>query len=239
MRPLLVVPTVDEAGTIEWLLTALRALPAPTPAVLVVDDGSADGTAEIADRLAARDAGVTVLHRPGRQGLGSAYRTGFRWGLERSFDVFGEIDADGSHDPADVPRLLAALADADVVIGSRYVPGGGVADWPRHRRWLSRGGNAYVRCWTGLPVRDATSGFRCYRREVLEAIGLATVRSDGYAFQVEMALRAWRDGFRLVEVPITFTERREGRSKMSRAIVAEALWRVPVWGVRSRRARRP
>ena len=235
MRTLVVTPTLDEVGTLGEVVEGVRATAGHDVDVLVVDDGSKDGTAELADRLAAEDAGVAVLHRGAKLGLGSAYRDGFRWGLERGYEAFGEIDADRSHDPADVGRLLDALAGADLAIGSRYVPGGGVVDWPARRLWLSRGGNTYVRLATGLPVRDATSGFRVYRRELLEAIGLERVRSEGYGFQVEMALLAWRGGFRVVEIPIRFVERREGASKISRGIVLEALWRVAQWGARGPR----
>ena len=230
-HPLFVVPTLDEAATIE---AAVRGVRKAGAAVLVVDDGSSDGTIDIVQRLADADVGVHLVQRGRKLGLGSAYRDGFRWALRRDFDAVGEMDADLSHDPADIPRLIEGLSRGDLVIGSRYVPGGGVRDWPASRQVLSRGGNAYVRAWTGLPVRDATAGFRLYRRSVLEAVDLGRVRSEGYAFQVEMALRADEAGFTVVEVPITFTERREGASKMSRAIVAEALWRVPLWGVRHR-----
>lgn len=229
----MIVPTYNEAATVGRVVGAVRATGAAD--VLVVDDGSPDGTGELADALAARDAGVHVMHRTAKSGLGAAYRAGLRWGLDAGYDALGEMDADGSHDPADVPRLLAALGNADLVIGSRYVPGGGVANWPLSRRLLSRGGNAYVRAFTRLPVRDATAGFRVFRRITLEALDVDHVQSDGYAFQIELALRAYAGGFRVVEIPITFVERTEGASKMSRAIVAEALWRVPRWGPTARR----
>lgn len=221
---LFVVPTLNEQATVEK----------------VVDDGSTDQTAAIVSRLADHRPGVHLLQRGRKLGLGSAYRTGFGWGLRRGYGALGEMDADLSHDPADVPRLMAALALADLVIGARYVAGGGVAEWSWSRRLLSRAGNAYVRLWTGLPVRDATAGFRLYRREVLETIGLQRIRSEGYTFQIEMALRTWRAGFDVLEVPIVFTERQDGVSKMSKAIVAEALWRVPTWarGRRQPRSRR-
>lgn len=234
VRPLFVVPTLDEVATVE---AAVRGVRKAGAAVLVVDDGSTDGTIDVVQRLSHADVDVHLVQRGRKLGLGSAYRDGFRWGLLRDFDAVGEMDADLSHDPADIPRLVDALAQGDLAIGSRYVPGGGVRDWPAARQLLSRGGNAYVRVWTGLPVRDATAGFRLYRRAVLEAVDLGRVRSEGYAFQVEMALRASEAGFDIVEVPITFTERREGASKMSRAIVAEALWRIPSWAVRHRRLR--
>lgn len=227
MRTLVVVPTYNEAATIARVVTAVRATGVAD--VLVVDDGSPDGTGRIADALAAADGGVHVLHREDKQGLGAAYRAGLQWGLAQGYDALGEMDADGSHDPADVPRLRSALDNADLVIGSRYVPGGGVRHWPLTRRLLSRGGNWYVHLWTGLPVRDATAGFRLFRRATLAALDLESIVSDGYAFQVELALRAHAAGFRVVEIPIVFVERTEGTSKMSRSIVLEALWRVPRW----------
>lgn len=229
------IPTLDEVATIQEAVRGARASGAE---VLVVDDGSQDGTIDVIQSIAVTDDGVHLLARGRKMGLGSAYRDGFAWGLARAYDALGEMDADLSHDPADVPALVAALSDADLAIGSRYVPGGGVEDWPVSRRVLSRGGNAYVRAWTRLPVADATAGFRMYRRAVLEAVDLDTVVADGYAFQIEMALRTWQRGFAVVEVPITFTERQEGASKMSRTIVAEALWRVPLWGLRGRAMRR-
>ncbi|MGI8875504.1 MAG: polyprenol monophosphomannose synthase [Egibacteraceae bacterium] len=230
MRALVVVPTYDEVDSLATVVERLGACDADAD-VLVVDDASPDGTGQLADRLAVDRARLQVLHRAGKGGLGGAYRAGFAWGMQRGFDAFVEMDADLSHDPADVPRLLRTLAGADVVIGSRYVPGGRVLDWPPRRLALSRGGNRYVRLVTGLPVADATAGFRAYRRAVLEEVDLGTVSSDGYGFQVEMALRAWQTGFRVVEVPITFTERRDGASKMSRAIVAEAVLSVARWGL--------
>jgi len=231
---ILVVPTFNERATVERVVSGALAAD-PRMQVLVVDDGSPDGTGELVEALARKERRVAVLHRDGKQGLGSAYRTGFAWGLERGADVLCEMDADLSHDPADLPRLLAALDEgADVAIGSRYVPGGRVEGWPRRRLWLSTGANRYVRAATGLPVRDATAGFRAYRRAVVEAIDLDTVKSEGYAFQIEMTLRAWRAGFTVVEVPITFRERTEGASKISRAIILEALWRVAAWGWQNR-----
>lgn len=229
---LVVIPTVNEAPTIEKAISGARA---SNTDVLVVDDGSTDETLEVVERMMSVDDGVHLLARGRRLGLGSAYREGLRWGLDRGYDHLGEMDADLSHDPADLPRLLSGLRIADLAIGSRYVTGGGVVDWPLSRRVLSRGGNAYVRAWTGLPVRDATAGYRVYRREVLESIDLESIKSDGYAFQIEMALRTWLLGFDILEVPIVFTERQVGASKMSKAIVAEALWRVPLWALTSRR----
>jgi dolichol-phosphate mannosyltransferase len=239
-RVLVVIPTYEERGTIVELVQAVRALPA-SPDVLIVDDASPDGTGEVADELAAVDDGVAVLHRAGKDGLGPAYRAGLAWGLERGYDVLVEMDADLSHDPRELPRLLEGVRSADLVIGSRYVPGGSVQAGPRRRLVLSTAGNRYVQLLTGLPVRDATSGFRAFRRAVLVAIGVQGLRSDGYAFQVETALRAWRSGFRITEVPIRFVERREGASKLSRRVVLEAIWRVPRWGITGRppRARHP
>lgn len=230
MRVLVVVPTYNEAASLGGVVEAALRADARVD-VLIVDDASPDGTGQLADDLADARERAAVLHRPRKAGLGPAYRAGLAWGLRRGYDALAEMDADGSHDPGDLPRLLDALGGADVVIGSRYVPGGAVADWPWHRRLLSRGGNRYARAVTGLPVADATSGFRVFRRVVVEAIDLETVRSDGYAFQLETALRAWRAGFRIVEIPITFTERAHGSTKLSRAVVAEAVWRVAAWGL--------
>jgi glycosyltransferase involved in cell wall biosynthesis len=229
-RTLVVVPTYNEASTLAEVVQ--RALAAPVAVdVLVVDDASPDGTGRLADDLAAAHPEVHALHRAGKEGLGPAYRAGLGWGLDRGYDVLVEMDADLSHDPGQLPDLVAAAAHADLVIGSRYVPGGRIRNWPRRRLALSAGGNRYVQWVTGVPVRDATSGFRAFRREVLVAIGLAELRSDGYSFQLETALLTWRAGFAIDEVPITFVERRAGASKISRAIVVEALWRVLVWGL--------
>ncbi|HUG85738.1 MAG TPA: polyprenol monophosphomannose synthase [Euzebya sp.] len=230
-RPLVVIPTLNEAPTIDKAVSGARAADVD---VLVVDDGSTDATSAIVQRLASLDPGVNLLQRDTKMGLGTAYRDGFAWGMARGYDAFGEMDADLSHDPGDLPTLLAGLAHADLVIGSRYVAGGGVEDWPVTRRLLSRGANTYVRLCTGLPVHDATAGFRFYRRSVIDAVDTSSSTADGYAFQIEMALRTWLRGFVILEVPITFTERQEGVSKMSRAIVAEALWRVPRWGLQAR-----
>jgi dolichol-phosphate mannosyltransferase len=242
LRVLVVIPTYNERDNLPAILDRVAAA-VPAAHVLVVDDASPDGTGRIADERAAADERVHVLHRAGKGGLGAAYVAGFDWGLQRAYDAFVEMDADGSHAPEQLPDLLAALhraPGADVVLGSRYVPGGSVVDWPRTREWLSRGGNAYVRFMLGLPVRDATGGYRVYRREVLEALSLGEVASQGYCFQVDLVWRAWRAGFRVVEVPIRFVERVAGASKMSRSIVSEALWRVTVWGMRARLAgRRP
>ena len=237
---LVVIPTYNERDNLEPLLSRLHEV-APAAHVLVVDDASPDGTGELADKLAAADERVRVLHRPGKAGLGAAYLAGFAEGLQGSYEVVVEMDADGSHAPEDLPTLLAALGDADLVIGSRYVPGGRVVNWPAHREWLSRGGNLYSRLALGVPIRDITGGYRAFRREVLEELALGDVASQGYCFQVDMAWRAVQAGFRVHEVPITFTERERGSSKMSQTIVAEALWRVTRWGAARllQRVRRP
>jgi dolichol-phosphate mannosyltransferase len=227
----LILPTFDEAENIEAIVEAARAqLERAAPGahrILVVDDDSPDGTGAIADRLAAEHEAVEVLHRTVREGLGPAYLAGFARALEGGAARVIEMDADFSHDPADLPRLLAAATDADVVLGSRYVAGGSVSDWGRVRRLVSRGGSWYARRVLGLPVRDLTGGFKCIRREVLEAIDLPTVRSRGYAFQVELTHRAIRAGFRVVELPIVFRDRQLGRSKMSIRIAGEAALLVP------------
>ena len=232
-RVLVIVPTYNERDNLDQILDRLAAA-VPAADVLVVDDGSPDGTGELADARAARDERVHVLHRESKSGLGGAYVAGFRWGLERDYDALVEMDADGSHAPEQLPDLLAALASADVVLGSRWVPGGSVVDWPRRRELLSRGGNAYARLALGLPVRDATGGFRAYRREVLAALDLGDIASQGYCFQVDLVLRACQAGWQVAEVPIRFVERTAGVSKMDRSIVTEALWRITVWGLQSR-----
>jgi dolichol-phosphate mannosyltransferase len=233
----LILPTYDEAENIEAIVAAARtALATAAPGgyrILVVDDGSPDGTGDIADRLAAEHAEVEVLHRTVREGLGPAYLAGFAHALAGGAAYVLEMDADFSHDPADLARLLAAASDADLVLGSRYVAGGGVSDWGRVRRLVSRGGSWYARRVLGLRVRDLTGGFKCFRREVLEAIDLPTVRSRGYAFQVELTHRAVRAGFRVVELPIVFRDRRAGRSKMSWRIASEAALLVPQLRLRS------
>ncbi|HYH87880.1 MAG TPA: polyprenol monophosphomannose synthase [Solirubrobacteraceae bacterium] len=227
----LILPTYDEAENIAAIVAAARevlgrAMPSDHR-ILVVDDGSPDGTGEIADRLAAAHDDVEVLHRTLREGLGPAYLAGFARALEGGAQFVLEMDSDFSHDPADLARLLAAIADADLALGSRYVAGGGVTDWGRVRRLVSRGGSWYARKVLGLDVRDLTGGFKCFRREVLEAIDLPTVRSRGYAFQVELTHRAIHAGFRVVELPIVFRDRRLGSSKMSWRIAGEAAWLVP------------
>ncbi len=239
-RVLVVIPTYQERENLDRILDRLLAA-VPAAEALVVDDHSPDGTGALADARAAADDRVHVLHREGKQGLGAAYLAGFAWGTAHGFDVLVEMDADGSHRPEDLPRMLAALADADVVLGSRYVPGGAVQNWPRSREALSRGGNTYTRLLLGMQLRDATGGFRAYRREALAVITADPVSSQGYCFQVDLARRAVRSGLQVVEVPITFVEREFGTSKMSGSIVTEALWRVTVWGIqdRLRRIHRP
>lgn len=226
--PWLVLPTYNEAENLEPFVEAARAqLPAGAQ-VLVVDDNSPDGTGRIADELAARHADVHVLHRPQKEGLGPAYIAGFREALAQGAGLVLEMDSDFSHDPAYLPRLLEAAKHADVVLGSRYVPGGGVSDWGPLRRGISRGGSAYARLVLGVGVRDLTGGFKCFRRQVLEEIDLEEISARGYAFQVEMTYRAIRRGFKVVEVPIVFRDRRVGTSKMDLSIMAEAVWRLPL-----------
>ena len=237
-RVLVVVPTYDEVENLEPIATRLHAA-VPEAHLLVVDDDSPDGTGQLADRLAARHPWLQVLHRSGKAGLGAAYVAGFGRAREHGYDVVVEMDADGSHAPEELPRLLSALQQADVVLGSRWVPGGRVVNWPRSRELLSRGGNWWTRRMLGVPLRDATGGYRAYRREVLDALPLDSVASQGYCFQVDLAWQAWRAGYQVVEVPITFVERVRGESKMSRAIVAEALWRVTWWGLARRLPGRP
>jgi dolichol-phosphate mannosyltransferase len=232
-RVLVIVPTYDEADNIRQITGRLRAA-VPQVDLLVADDASPDGTGKIADELAAHDDHVNVLHRTGKQGLGAAYIAGFGWAAEQAYDVVVEMDADGSHSPEELPRLLDALRDADLVLGSRWVPGGKVVNWPRRRMVLSRGGNLYTRLALGLPLGDATGGFRAYRMTALETIQLDSVSSQGYCFQVDLVFRIWSAGLRVVEVPITFTERERGQSKMSSTIVREALWRVTVWGANAK-----
>lgn len=228
-RALIVIPTYDESANLAALVAAVLAV-APSAQVLIVDDASPDGTGELADAMAARDARVHVLHRPGKLGLGTAYLMGFAWGLRRDFERFFEMDADFSHDPVQLQRLFEALdAGADVVIGSRNVRGGSIAGWGLGRRVLSKGGSAYSRVVLGVGVRDLTTGYKAFSRRALEALDLRDVRSNGYAFQIEMTYRALRAGLRVVEVPISFVDRRVGQSKMHRAIFAEAVgvvWRL-------------
>ena len=232
-RVLVVIPTYNEADNIRLIVDRLRRS-VPAAHVLIADDNSPDGTGAIADELAEADPAVHVMHRPGKQGLGAAYVAGFGWAHDHHYDAVVEMDADGSHAPEELPDLLDALADADVVLGSRWVRGGKVLNWPPHRLALSRGGNFYTRLVLGMPLKDATGGFRAYRMPVLDKIDVESVASQGYCFQVDLAWRAYRNGFRVVEVPITFAERERGASKMSSSIVREALWRVTVWGTQSR-----
>jgi dolichol-phosphate mannosyltransferase len=234
VRTLIVLPTYEEAANIANVLRRVRSsMPAAT--VLVVDDGSPDGTGKLADEIAERDPRVHVLHREAKRGLGAAYIAGFRWALERDYDVVGEMDADGSHQPEQLGRLLDALADADLVIGSRWVKGGSIVNWPLRREVLSRGGNLYTRILLGIRVRDATAGFRLFRRTTLEAINLDTIASFGYVFQVDLAFRTIRAGLRVVEVPIEFVERERGESKMDKAVATESLRRITRWGLGRRK----
>jgi dolichol-phosphate mannosyltransferase len=220
------LPTYNERENLEAMVSALGEVLPEDGRILVVDDNSPDGTGEIADRLAAEQGNVDVLHRARKDGLGPAYLAGFAWALERGADLVLEMDCDFSHDPADVPRLLAA-EEADLVLGSRYVPGGGTRNWNLLRRLISRGGSLYAQVLLGVRVRDLTGGFKCYRRAVLETIDLDAIDAKGYAFQIETTYRALRAGFRVVEVPIVFVDREAGGSKMSKSIVLEAIWKVP------------
>lgn len=239
MKACVVLPTYNEAQNIRDIVARVLAS-TPDVDVLVVDDNSPDGTGKIADEIAASEPRVHVLHRPGKAGLGRAYIAGFHAALAQSYDAAIEMDSDFSHDPDDIPRLLAAAEHADVAIGSRWVRGGRTRGWSKGREALSRGANIYARAVLRFVVRDSTAGFRCYRRAVLETVPLDDVRSEGYAFQIEMTWRAWGLGFRIAEVPITFSERREGVSKMSRRIVYEAFFAVARWALRRVRApRRP
>jgi dolichol-phosphate mannosyltransferase len=228
-----VVPTYNERENLELIVGRIRAA-VPGADILVVDDNSPDGTGEIADKLSADDERVHVLHRAGKGGLGSAYIAGFGWALERDYGVLVEMDADGSHDPAELPKLLTALQDADLVIGSRWVPGGTVTNWPKAREILSRSANLYARIVLGITLRDVTAGYRAYRAQTLREIGLDQVESQGYCFQIDLTLRTLRAGLDVTEVPIWFTERTRGASKMSRAVFAESLIRVTRWGMTSR-----
>ena len=230
-RALVVVPTYNERTNVPLLVPAIL-IQDPRLEVLVVDDNSPDGTGQLADDLAKNDARVHVLHRPAKQGLGKAYIAGFTWALERGYDYVFEMDADFSHDPRFLPEFLRAIETADLVVGSRYKSGVNVINWPMSRLLLSIGANQYARVVTGLPIADSTGGFKCFRRQVLEAIELDRVRSNGYAFQIEMTFRAWKQGFRIAEIPIVFTDRVEGQSKMNRKIVREAIWMV--WWLRLR-----
>ncbi len=235
MSPLVVLPTYQEAENVQDVLARIRAT-VPAAHVLVVDDGSPDGTADLAAATAAELGQIEVLRRPAKAGLGPAYRAGFAWGLQRGHDVLLEMDADLSHDPEVLPQLIAAVGDggADLAIGSRYVPGGSVPGWPRNRRLLSQWGNRYIGLMLRLPVRDATAGFRAYRSTIIEKIGLERSRADGYGFQIEMAYEVAKAGGTIVEIPIAFHDRVRGVSKMSPNIVSEALLLVTKWGLRDR-----
>jgi len=229
-RGVVVIPTYNERENLPRLVPQVLAQD-PRLEVLVIDDASLDGTGAIADDLAAADPRVHVLHRRGKLGLGTAYLTGFRWALERGYAYVFEMDADFSHDPAHLPQFLEAIRNADVVLGSRYLEGRvTVVNWPISRLLLSYGANIYARLITGLPIADATGGYKCFRREVLEAIDLDRIESEGYAFQIEITLRAWKKGFRIKEIPIVFTDRDVGESKMSKRIIWEAVWKV--WKLR-------
>jgi dolichol-phosphate mannosyltransferase len=231
LRSLIVVPTYNERENLPLLLEAvLKVVPAEVE-ILVVDDGSPDGTGKIADEWAARESRVHVLHRTGKLGLGTAYVAGFRWGLDQGFEQLIEMDADFSHDPKYLPVMLKSLETHDVAIGSRYVPGGGTVNWGLGRKVLSRGGSLYARTVLGAPIRDFTGGFNGWRRKVIEAVDVGTLRSDGYSFQIELKYRAFKKGFRWTEFPIVFADREVGKSKMNRRIVFEALARV--WSFRS------
>jgi dolichol-phosphate mannosyltransferase len=232
-RVVMVVPTYNEADNLAWIIGRVRASQ-PDVDVLVVDDGSPDGTGRIADELAAADSHVKVVHRTQKAGLGAAYRAGFRVALDAGYDVIGEMDADGSHQPEQLQRLLDALHTADLVIGSRWIPGGSIVNWPKSREALSRGGNIYVRLLLGIKVYDATAGYRLFRRATLEKIDIDSVNSTGYVFQTDMAYRALRAGLRVVEVPIEFIERERGDSKMSRDVATESLKSITTWGLRER-----
>jgi dolichol-phosphate mannosyltransferase len=232
-RTLVIIPTYNESENIERIVARTRTA-VPSADILIADDNSPDGTGQLADALAATDDHVHVMHRLGKEGLGAAYLAGFEWGTNAGYDVLVEMDADGSHQPEQLPRLLDALTDADLVLGSRWVKGGEVVNWPKSREFLSRGGNLWTRIALGIPLKDATGGYRVFRRQTLLGIGLDNVASAGYCFQVDLAWRALKAGYRVVEVPITFVEREYGDSKMSKGIVAEALLLTTAWGIEYR-----
>lgn len=235
-RIVVIIPTYNESGNVERIVGRVRSA-LPEVHVLIADDNSPDGTGQLADQLAAGDDHVNVMHRLGKEGLGAAYLAGFTWALEMGYDVVIEMDADGSHQPEQLHFLLEALRDADLVLGSRWVQGGSVVNWPKSREFLSRGGNWYTRVALGMPLRDATGGFRAFRASTLRALDLDGVGSAGYIFQVDLAYRTVQAGLRVVEVPIEFIEREVGTSKMDSSIVSESLWLVTVWGVRDRMRR--
>jgi dolichol-phosphate mannosyltransferase len=236
-RALVIIPTYNERENVARIIAAVLAQD-PSIDVLVVDDGSPDGTGQIADEIAASNPRVHALHRAGKLGLGTAYVAGFKWALERNYELIFEMDADFSHSPEALPLFLKAIESADVVLGSRYQNGQvNVVNWPMSRLFLSYSANIYARRITGLPIFDATGGFKCFRRRVLESIDLDDIRSNGYAFQIEMTFRAWKKGFKIVEIPIVFVDRTEGSSKMSKRIVREAVWmvwRLRWWGIRGK-----
>lgn len=232
-RVLVIIPTYNELQSLPIILGRVR-MSVPNAEILIVDDSSPDGTGELADNLSAADHHIHVMHRLSKDGLGAAYLSGFAWGLQQGFDIIVEMDADGSHQPEQLPQLLEALVNADLVLGSRWVDGGGTENWSRGREILSRGGNTYTRVMLGIDINDATGGYRVFRAETLRNLDLAEVSSQGYCFQVDLAWRASQRGMVIKEVPITFVEREVGTSKMSRRIVTEALWRVTVWGAERR-----
>ena len=232
-RVAVLIPTYNERDTLPLTVSGVRRV-VPDADVVVLDDSSPDGTGDVADRLAADDDRVHVIHRAEKEGLGAAYLAGFRWALDAGYDAVVEMDADGSHAPEHLPALLAAAAEADAVIGSRWVPGGKVVNWPLHRRALSVGGNLYVKALLGMPVNDATAGFRVYRADALRTMGLDDVASQGYCFQTDLTWRAVRSGLTVVEVPITFVERTLGDSKMDRDVMTESLRLISGWGIRHR-----
>ena len=229
MKPLIIIPTYNELDNIQRLIPELMALD-PAIRVLVVDDNSPDGTGKLVDDMARENDRISVLHRPAKLGLGSAYVAGFKYAVQQDVDCVFEMDADFSHDPAMVPEFIEQIKSCDVVIGSRYISGINVVNWPMSRLLLSYFANFYTRLVTGMTIRDATSGYKCFRREVLESINLDDVRSDGYAFQIEMNFRCWRKGYRLQEIPIIFVDRRSGTSKLSQGVINEAVWIV--WWLR-------
>ena len=232
-RIVVIIPTYNEAENLPLIVQRVRTA-VPTVDILIADDNSPDGTGDIADELAANDSAINVMHRQGKEGLGAAYLAGFAWAIDNGYDAVVEMDADVSHQPEQLPRLLKALEDADLVLGSRWVPGGAVQNWPKSREFLSRGGSTYTRLARGIDVHDATGGYRAFRTSALKALNLEQVESAGYCFQIDLAWRALRAGLNIREVPITFVEREIGESKMSQSIVVEALWRVTVWGAEHR-----
>jgi dolichol-phosphate mannosyltransferase len=229
MKTLVIIPTYNERENIERIVPLILEKD-PSIHVLIVDDGSPDGTGEIADLMSKKDSRIFVIHRKNKSGLGTAYVTGFKYAIQKKYDYVFEMDADFSHDPKYIPDFLDAIKEADLIIGSRYITGVNVINWPMSRLLLSYYANVYSRIITGLPVKDATGGFKCFRREVLETIDLDKVKSNGYSFQIEMSLRAWKKSFRIKEIPIVFEDRRMGQSKMSKKIVREAIWMV--WRLR-------